>query len=140
MKRGPKPSGVVKVPFFRRVVPDMIERLDLVINGPMDNPMDLPNVIGNGPESHSHAFPVVQTPFREANLKALEPHAKRVMDPNVLALLDDVDRLTKELEVERGKVKKAMDMDLDEKGKLGWRLYFQLKDDKVGGKSEFDQT
>lgn len=53
-------------------------------------------------------------------------------------LLDDIERLTKELEEERGKVKRALEMDLDEKGKMGWRLYFKLKEGS--GKSEHDQT
>ncbi len=59
-------------------------------------------------------------------------------DANVRRLLDDVDRLTRELDEEKAKVKRALEMDLDEKGKMGWRLYFKLKEGS--GKSDYDQT
>lgn len=73
-------------------------------------------------------------PFTEENLKAIEPHATN----QVKLLLDDIERLTIELEAARIHAEEAMMMDLDEKGKLGWKLYYQLKEGKAKG--EFDQT
>jgi hypothetical protein len=48
----------------------------------------------------------------------------------IKALLDDVERLTEQVSYLEGKVQEALGMDLDEKGRLGWKLYYQLKDEK----------
>ena len=79
MKRGRPSLG--KVVYKRRVSPALVSVLDGVIKGP---------------DSPSYAFPVVQTPFKEDNLKALEPHASTVVSPNVKALLEDAERLERE--------------------------------------------
>lgn len=32
-KRGPKPKGILKVVYYRRVLPEMVERLDDLLDG-----------------------------------------------------------------------------------------------------------
>ncbi len=112
-KRGRPALG--KVVYKRRVSPDMVERLDSFLEWPDSDAKPESKMVHVGADR-------MLSEYKTQNR----------------ALLEDVDRLTKELEEEKAKVKRALELDLDEKGKLGWRSYFKLKEG--GGKSEFDQS
>lgn len=105
-----RPKGPSKVVFKRRVLPSLVERLDGVILG----------------EAGSVA--VSQTP----------PVAVPDRD-QISALLNDVDRLEKELVYWKARFEKAVTA-TEHQMAAYWKDRALKAESKLGGKSEFDQT
>ncbi len=120
-KPGPKPSGVEKVVYYRRVVPDMVKKLDEFLFGPdhtgaeaaakagAETRNKVVDMIADDPapnKEEAHASKVLVQCWRNMNAAGnpVSPEdmvnsLKGVSLGNVKALLEDVDRLTKEVEL-----------------------------------------
>lgn len=105
-KRGPKPSGEERVVYYRRVHPKWPDRLDSFMRAGdiKEGNADNPTYSNDGTTILSAAVygsEVVPVESGIAGLLAQERKEK-------LALLDDVDRLTKEVEYWKGRFEKSV--------------------------------
>jgi hypothetical protein len=101
-KRGPKPKGILKVVYYRRVTPEQKLQLDDLLDGKL-------------------------------------PVAATSPDPQVAALLDNVDRLTKEVEVLNVRLDKCARATDGQKGAY-WKAMYDGLVAKSAPVSDYDQT
>lgn len=128
-KRGPKPSGVKKIVYYRRVSPELVAKLDEAILRITESRFNVDGWL-------KVSYGVSAAPGVVAEVKPLEVVSKP--DPQIGALLDNVESLTLQVKALEYALGEALEADLDEKAAY-WRIR-ALKAEQANSKAEFDQT
>lgn len=113
-KRGPKPSGIEKVVYYRRVKPELIPALDYIVKDKVPR-LEMARSDPKPEFVHVGADEML-TKYKNDNRAMLDTIG--VMEERILSLQADVIHF--------------QEMDLDEKGKLGWRKYYEIKNKGAG--------
>jgi hypothetical protein len=124
-KKGPKPSGVVKVAYYRRVVPDLVGRLDSIIDGLPDGSCFQSKAISEP------AKVAMATVVSTGEIESLRNDNKALLDGAEIARLR-----IEELEKKLDRCSRASD---SEKLAKAYRIVDELKA-KIGNKGQWDQT
>lgn len=131
-KRGPKPSGIEKVVYYRRVVPAMVDRLDAVLMPPDDGSM----LVKDRVEAVSYAGKAIKEDDKEFNeiKKQLE-----AMTASYLGEVEKVAAIQGRLDLAGQEMDQIVNWTEDEKTKYWRNKCFMLEAAIKAKSNEFNQ-
>lgn len=134
-KRGPKPSGVQSVVYYRRVDPVMVPRLDSFLRGAKVHDDGVARTLEQAVDAATDKATKAGLDKAMVGWEPVKPDETVELKAQIRALLETIGEMEDSIECLRAEIHALEELDLDEKGKLGWRKYYAIKE----GKGEFDQ-